>query len=75
MCPAGGGEMKGNKHTGQICNSCDTELTSWDLRCSKALGYKHGVCENCIAKEYDKTIEELRDTLEEYFGMRPCQGL
>lgn len=67
--------MKGNKHTGEYCHSCDKELTSWDIRCSKALGYKHEVCEHCIAKEYDKTIDELRDTLEEYFGMRPCQGL
>jgi len=28
-----------------------------------------------MAKEYDKTTEELRDTFESYFGMRPCQGL
>lgn len=67
--------MKGTKHTGNYCNSCDNELTSWDIRCSKALGYKNPVCETCIAKEYDKTIDELRDTFEEYFGMRPCQGL
>lgn len=67
--------MKGNKHTGKYCNACDKELTSWDLRCSKALGYKNPICEKCIAKEYDKTIDELRDTFEEYFGMRPCRGL
>jgi hypothetical protein len=67
--------MKGNRHTGIDCNICDEELTSWDLRCSKALGYKKPVCEKCIAKEYDKTVEELRGTLEDFFGMRPCQGL
>ncbi len=67
--------MKGNEHTDIDCNSCGTELTSWDIRCSKALTYKNPVCEKCIAKEYDKTVEELRGTFEEYFGMRPCQGL
>lgn len=67
--------MQGTKYTGKHCHSCGQELTSWDIRCSKALGYKNSVCEKCIAKEYDKTTEELRDTFESYFGMRPCQGL
>ena len=66
--------MKGTKHTGQFCN-CKQELTSWDLRCSKSLAYKIPVCEACIAKEYGKTVDEIRDTLEEFFDMRPCQGL
>lgn len=67
--------MKGEKHTGKHCHSCGKELTSWDARCSKALAYKNPVCETCIAKEYDKTVDELRGTLEDYFGMRPCMGL
>lgn len=67
--------MEGNKHTGKYCNSCDKELTSWDLKCSKALGYKYPICEKCIAKEYEVDTDELRDTLEDYFGIRPCQGL
>ena len=67
--------MKGIKHTGRFCNICNSELTSWDLRCSKALGYVRPICEACMAKEYDKTVDELRDTLENFFGMRPCQGL
>lgn len=67
--------MQGTKHTGRYCNGCDCELTSWDLRCSKALAYKNPLCEVCIAKEYDKTTDEIRDALEDYFGMRPCQGL
>ena len=67
--------MKGIKHTGQYCNICESELTSWDLRCSKALAYKIPLCEKCIANDYDKEVAELRDTLEEYFGVRPCLGL
>lgn len=66
--------MKGTKHTGQFCY-CGNELTSWDIRCSKALAYKKAVCESCIAKEYDKEIDELRAIFEDHFGMRPCQGI
>jgi len=32
-------------------------------------------CEKCIAKEYDKTPGELREQMENFFGMRPCQGI
>lgn len=66
--------MKGTKHTGQYCR-CGHELTSWDLRCSKALAYKSPHCEGCISKEYDVTVDELRGKLEDYFGERPCQGI
>ncbi|TQI68587.1 hypothetical protein [Clostridium sp. KNHs216] len=59
----------------KYCHLCGEQLNSWDLRCSKALAYKNPHCERCIAKEYDKSIEEFRDTLENYFGMRPCMGL
>ena len=57
------------------CNLCGKQLNSWDGRCSKALAYKIPVCENCIAKEYDKTADELRAELEDVFGMRPCMGI
>jgi hypothetical protein len=67
--------MKGTTHTGQYCNICEKELSSWDLRCSKSLAYKYPVCEVCIAKEYDKTVEEIRGIMEDFYGMRPCQGL
>ena len=67
--------MSGNIYTGQFCNVCPNELSSWDLRCSKALAYKIPVCEKCIAKEYDKTVDELRDTMKDFFGIRPCMGV
>jgi len=67
--------MTGNKHTGRHCHSCGQELTSWDLRCSKSLAYVNPVCEICIAKEYDMTVDVFRDQLEGFFGMRPCMGL
>jgi len=57
------------------CNACGKRLNSWDARCSKALSYKHAVCESCMAEEYDMQPEELRAYFEEVFGMRPCLGL
>lgn len=57
------------------CNSCSGEVNSWDKRCSRALGYKYIVCENCIAREYDVTVQELRATLQDHFGLIPCPGI
>ena len=57
------------------CNICDEQLNSWDARLSKTLAYKNKVCEKCIANEYDMDVEALRTRMEDYYGMRPCQGL
>ena len=46
-----------------------------DARVSNALGYKHKLCEGCIADEYKIGLDELRSTLEHHFGMRPCLGI
>ena len=57
------------------CPACGGEVNSWDKRCSRALGYKHIVCEACIASEYQIDVEELRDTMKEHFGLIPCPGI
>ncbi|MDE6518133.1 MAG: hypothetical protein K2L18_09865 [Acetatifactor sp.] len=57
------------------CNICHEQLNSWDSRLSKTLAYRIPVCEKCIAKEYDMDVDALRDRMEDFFGMRPCQGL
>lgn len=36
----------------EYCHVCGRQLNSWDARVSKALGYKHKLCERCIADEY-----------------------
>ena len=59
----------------QECYKCGRQLNSWDARLSKTLEYKYPCCESCIAGEYDMPAERLRDRMEDYFGMRPCQGL
>lgn len=57
------------------CNICHAQINSWDARLSKTLAYKIPVCEKCIAKEYDMDVDALRERMEDFFGMRPCQGL
>lgn len=57
------------------CNICSTQLNSWDARLSKTLAYKIPVCEGCIAKEYGMDAGALRERMEDFFGMRPCQGI
>lgn len=60
---------------GEYCNICGCQLNSWDKRLSKTLAYKSPVCEACIAKEYDMDQDALRRRMENFFGMRPCQGI
>lgn len=36
----------------EYCHVCGRQLNSWDARVSKALGYKHKLCERCVAEEY-----------------------
>lgn len=58
------------------CQVCEKpETNSWDKRISRALGYKHIVCEDCIAAEYAITVDELRATMQEHFGLLPCPGI
>ena len=63
------------KRLDKYCNVCGEQLNSWDARLSKTLAYKIPVCEKCIAKEYDMGVNALRDRMEDFFGMRPCQGI
>jgi len=62
-------------YPGISCPVCNGEVNSWDKRCSRALGYKVIVCEECISKEYGLTVEELRDTMKNHFGLVPCPGI
>ena len=57
----------------QDCNKCGEQLNSWDARLSKPWRTNTRCCESCIAGEYDMSAERLRDRMENYFGMRPCQ--
>ncbi|WP_313413168.1 hypothetical protein [Sedimentibacter sp.] len=67
--------MKKSNLIDKHCNICGKQLNTWDDKCSKTLAYKTSVCEKCIAKEYDISTDELRDKLENFFGVRPCMGI
>ena len=56
-----------------VCGRAKTN--SWEKRISRALNYQGTVCEACIAKEYDVSIDGLRAAMEEHFGLTPCLGL
>lgn len=60
---------------GKPCHACGEEVNSWDARISRVLAYKNTTCEKCIAKEYGKDVEEVRGIMEDFFQMRPCQGI
>lgn len=63
-------------YDGVSCPVCGTERTnSWEKRISRALRYKSIVCEKCIAEEYGLTVAELRNTMENHFGLVPCPGI
>ena len=56
----------------ETCNNCGCQINSWDKRISKTLAYRYPNCEKCIAEEYDMNVEDLRERMERFFGMRPC---
>ena len=68
-------KMQKVKWLDKDCNKCGRQLNSWDARLSKTLAYKYPCCESCIAEEYGMSAEALKKRMEDYFGMRPCQGL
>ncbi len=59
----------------EACHVCGEQINSWDKRCGKALGYNRAVCEACIIKEYDVTVDTFRAMMNHHFGMIPCLGL
>lgn len=67
--------MQKVKWLGIPCHACGGDTNSWDRKINKALGYKHLTCEACVAKEYGKSVAEVREIMEDFFGMRPCQGI
>ena len=63
------------RYLNESCNICGKRINSWDKRISKTLTYRYPCCESCIAAEYDMTVEALRNRMEHYFDIRPCQGI
>ena len=45
----------------EYCHVCGRQLNSWDARVSKALGYRHKLCEGCIAERAKARLEKNAD--------------
>lgn len=59
----------------EYCDMCGKQLNTWDKKCYSAFKMKP-LCESCISKEYfDISVEEFRNVMQEYFGLRPCKGI
>lgn len=62
------------KWLNEYCYKCNKQMNSWDMRLTKTFNVKN-ICEKCFCKIYDMDIEVFRDKMEDFFGMRPCQGI
>lgn len=56
------------------CHKCENQMNSWDMKLTKAFKTKN-TCENCFCKIYDMDKDKFRDAMEDFFGIRPCQGI
>lgn len=56
----------------KYCKLCGRRMNKWDERCSFAMR-EPPTCEKCLAKKFDKTIEELNQFLDEWYHIRECQ--
>lgn len=58
----------------ETCHKCGSQMNSWDMRLTKTFKVKN-TCEKCFCEIYDMDKDRFRSQMEDFFGMRPCQGL
>lgn len=58
----------------EICHKCGRQMDSWDKRLTKTFKV-YNTCERCFCRIYDMDQEAFRAQMENFFGMRPCQGI
>lgn len=56
------------------CHRCGRQLNSWDMRLTRTFKVVN-TCEHCFCEIYDMDAESFRAQMEDFFGMRPCQGI
>lgn len=56
------------------CETCGEQMNSWDKRLSKTFKVKN-TCEKCFCSIYDLEKMSFRKRMEDFFGIRPCQGI
>ena len=58
----------------EYCHKCSGQMNSWDMRLTKTFGAKN-TCENCFCQIYDMDKDTFRASMEDFFDIRPCQGI
>ena len=56
------------------CHKCGERMNSWDMRLTRTFKVKY-TCEACFCKVYDLDKDSFRQTMENFFDIRPCQGI
>ena len=56
------------------CHKCSNQMNSWDARLTKTFKVKD-TCEACFCKVYDLDKGAFRQKMENFFDIRPCQGI
>lgn len=49
-------------------------MNTWDMKLTKTFK-TYNICEACFCKIYDMEKDAFRDTMENYYGLRPCKGI
>lgn len=66
--------MEQVKWLDEQCAACSGQMNSWDKRLTKTFKVKN-TCEACFCKVYGLDKELFRGRMEDFFGIRPCQGI
>lgn len=56
------------------CSTCNAQMNSWDMKLTRKFKVRN-TCERCFCEIYDLSEYSFRKTMEDYFGMRPCQSI
>lgn len=67
-------EQRKVKYLDEYCHRCNAQMNTWDMRLTKTFKVKN-TCENCFCDIYDMDRDAFRTRMEDFFGIRPCQGI
>lgn len=67
-------EQRKVKYLDEYCCWCNAQMNTWDMRLTKTFKVKN-TCENCFCEIYDMDRDAFRTRMEDFFGIRPCQGI
>lgn len=64
----------GIRWTKEECHKCGNKMNTWDMKLTKTFGVRN-TCEKCFCIIYDMDKKAFRTSMEDFFGIRPCQGI